>query len=179
MTLGNEGLGGKMKPTWAQRETTCHECREKIPPRSRRFSDVVRIGRQVLRFHYHIECWTIRAERWFDQNPYTPRIGTGGRPLSDLSKDDKDERRKCLNGLSALKQYYLPRLNLQATFTELAPIELKQLQQFHKKREEFFKRLQLVGGIPERYLGSSGAPTGADAEINSLIGNGVEVPEAV
>jgi hypothetical protein len=144
-----------MKPIWAHRETRCHFCHDAIEPKSRRLDDMVRRGAQILRLHYHVECYIEMVKQWFEANPYVAKSGAGGRPLLDLSEEDKKQRRQVLNNLSALKQYYLPRLNFSADISDMEINDLKKFKRFHQRRKELLEKLEKLGGLPEQYQGTS------------------------
>jgi hypothetical protein len=130
-------------------------CKDHIEPKSRRLDDMVRRGEHILRLHYHIDCYFTFLEDWFSNNPYVAKSGTGGRPVLDLSNEDRKQRRQILNNLSALKQYYLPRLNFSADISDMDLSDLKKFKRFHQRRKELLERLEKLGGLPEQYQGTS------------------------
>ena len=143
-----------MKPRWAHFETTCSHCEKTIMPKSTRLDDQFRYRNITKREHFHVECYFNFVKEWFEKNPFSSKLGAGGRPPLNISEEDKVKRRSVLNRLNSLKQYYLPRLNFDVPMVDLDPKDLKRFQTFHRNRQKLIEQLKNLGGIPEFYAAS-------------------------
>jgi len=150
-----------MKPAWAHRETDCDRCGKTIEPQEKRLDDTVRRGETIFRLHYHVKCYFEYIDDYFENNPYKPTPGVGGRPALDLTDEQRTERRLVLGRLHSLKQYYIPLLDFNTDIDKLSSRDLKRFQRFHQKRKEFLEQLEALGGVPETYQGST-TPTLSD-----------------
>tara|TARA_R110002020_G_scaffold291099_1_gene506555 strand:+ start:623 stop:1150 length:528 start_codon:yes stop_codon:yes gene_type:complete len=99
-----------VKATWAMKITRCLECGEDIVPTeegTRRLTDTIFLltTQRVTRVHYHPECYEVRANRWWGENPYNP-LGRGGRRAMPISHEAMKRRRTLLKRMSYLRRTY-------------------------------------------------------------------------
>ena len=99
-----------MKATFAHKVTTCLECHQEIlptPEGTRRLTDTIFLlaTSRVTRVHYHPDCYEIRCERWWSENPYEPQ-GRGGRKALPITPENMTRRRQLLKRMSYLRRTY-------------------------------------------------------------------------
>jgi hypothetical protein len=99
-----------MKATYAHKTTKCLECSQDIVPTpegTRRLTDTIFLlaTQRVTRVHYHLACYLIRCERWWEENVYAPQ-GRGGRSRLPITPESRTKRRALLKRLSYLRRTY-------------------------------------------------------------------------
>lgn len=142
-----------MKPVFAVRETTCHECKEPIAVGERRLDDGIKKGKFFTRVHYHPACAWIRWTRWWENNEGkpSPMIRNGKRPHYDLTPEQRTVRTAALDALRGACNYWIPKLNVLGDPSTLSHEEYRSLVNFVLLYRKHTAVLEAVGGVPERY----------------------------
>ena len=146
-----------MKAAVAKRETTCSYCKEPIVKGAQRMDDVVRLGERVVRFRYHKQCHYDRTELFFKEAAEEALRPKKIEERTDtfkatLSTEDYNYRHKLMARLSALKAYYVPRLNLTTPMEKLTNLEAKRFETYYHRRTAILGELKKVGGIPSSHI---------------------------
>jgi len=148
-----------MKAIWAKRQTKCSYCGDFILKGMKRVDElIVGHGGSYIRVHYHWEnppCFQLKVDGWFMANPFEETHTNGRKPTLDLIPEDRIYRKKLLTRMSALRAYYMPRLNLQSSVEGLSEKDLKRLEAFAKQFDAIRAELEGVGGVPQKYQGPS------------------------
>jgi hypothetical protein len=148
-----------MKIVWSRRETTCRLCDKGIEKKVQRLDDTIRIRKQIIRLHYHPECYSDYIKGWVENHPYTPMTSNGGHPSLGLTPEESKRRRSLIARLNSLKRYYFPKdgeakINLQGDIHTLTESDLKRMQRYTKLYTEIEVALEDIGGLPESHGGA-------------------------
>ncbi len=140
-----------MKPIWSRKEVTCAYCGNIVPKHTKRIDEITSINGHLIRTHRHVECLIAEINEWFNRNPITVPVRIGRGRILDLPPDEAGSRKRVLSRLSALRQYYLPKLNLQGNIESLSVLDLKRFRRFNESYKSLVSELKELGGIPDRY----------------------------
>ena len=140
-----------MKPVYAVRETTCHQCRESIPAGERRLDDGIKRGKFFMRIHYHPACAWMRWENWWVNNEGMPSPMIRQGRVSQLTPDEREIRNTALNALRGVCNYWIPKLNVTTKVEQLSIEEQRRYANFVLTFRKHSAVLEQLGGLPERY----------------------------
>lgn len=169
-----------MRPVIARRITTCYYCKDPIVKGSERLSDTIRVrnpqrddGNYLsIKRHFHFrkedeatdivdtqschDKWVVEI---FAKMP-PPIIESNnpkGRPVLDLTKTQRDQRRELLKRLNSQVRYYITEGHLDLSrpqyLTEVTLRDVRKATRFRDNMICILKDLEKVGGIPKKYEG--------------------------
>lgn len=129
--------------SWNRRQATCQYCHQLIEVSN---PMVVcqhwNMGKRYRQF-YHIQCWVDNGMDYLRLNPYV--AAARGRKHLQLSLEDRKRRRVMLVRHAALTQRIK---KLKAKY----PDSILPVLRVENKMIELAKEIEVVGGIPEKWL---------------------------
>ena len=162
-----------MKPVYASKETMCAKCGDPIEVGAPRVDEVVKRNGRLIRVHRHPPCLSREISEWFENNAriLPKRYGRG--KVLDISPEQLVIRKRLLSALAALRQYYLPKLNLQGDISTLTEIDLRRFRRFREKVQEITLKLESVGGVPKRYRTAPGVEQDMAPAVGGMVNDWV------